>query len=257
MPPARHQYETYVRATPAQVWQAITDPAFTRQYFHGTAFDRPLVAQESYTTSRADGSPAVEGTVAVLDPPHHLVLTWHPLYDTALAAEPPGRVEWHVEAAGEGLTRVRVVHSDLAQSPLTWASVEHGWVWILDSMKTLLETGSPLPDVESEGPDATDAVGEWHRMQAVEANNSVWELIEKPDLPGPQLANIGAYLFPRSVFDLTLTESPRGEYEITEAVSLLAARGRFEVVEASYWLPIGNVPQWEAAQTADLAPAGG
>ena len=39
MPPARHQYETYVRATPAQVWQAITDPAFTRQYFHGTAFE--------------------------------------------------------------------------------------------------------------------------------------------------------------------------------------------------------------------------
>lgn len=181
MPPARHRYETYVRATPEQVWQAITDPAFTRQYFHGTAFDHPLVAQEPYTTSRTDGSPALEGTVEVVEPPHRLVLTWHPLYDAALAAEPPGRVEWHVEPAGEGLTRVRVVHADLAQSPLTWASVEHGWVWILDSMKTLLETGSPLPAAESEAPGATDAVGEWHRMQAVEANNSVWELIEKPD----------------------------------------------------------------------------
>ncbi len=88
-------------------------------------------------------------------------------------------------------------------------------------------------------------------------DGSLKDLIEKPDLPGPQLANIGAYLFPRSVFDLTLTESPRGEYEITEAVSRLAARGRFEVVEASYWLPIGNVSQWESAQTADLGPAGG
>lgn len=88
-------------------------------------------------------------------------------------------------------------------------------------------------------------------------DGSLKELIEKPDLPGPQLANIGAYLFPRAVFDLTLTESPRGEYEITEAVSLLAARGRFEVVEADYWLPIGNVAQWEAARHADLGPAGG
>jgi bifunctional UDP-N-acetylglucosamine pyrophosphorylase/glucosamine-1-phosphate N-acetyltransferase len=88
-------------------------------------------------------------------------------------------------------------------------------------------------------------------------DGSLKELIEKPDLPGPQLANIGAYLFPRSVFDLTLTESPRGEYEITEAVSRLAAKGRFEVIEAGYWLPIGNVPQWEAAQAADLGPAGG
>jgi bifunctional UDP-N-acetylglucosamine pyrophosphorylase/glucosamine-1-phosphate N-acetyltransferase len=86
-------------------------------------------------------------------------------------------------------------------------------------------------------------------------DGSLREVVEKPDIPGPQLANIGAYLFPRSVFDLTLPLSPRGEYEITDAVSQLAARGRFEVVEADYWFPIGNVEQWDAAQTADLRPA--
>jgi hypothetical protein len=26
-------------------------------------------------------------------------------------------------------------------------------------------------------------------------------------------------------------------------------------VPATYWLPIGNVSQWEAAQTADVRPA--
>jgi bifunctional UDP-N-acetylglucosamine pyrophosphorylase/glucosamine-1-phosphate N-acetyltransferase len=86
-------------------------------------------------------------------------------------------------------------------------------------------------------------------------DGSLKELVEKPDIPGPQLANIGAYLFPRAAFDLTLPLSPRGEYEITDAVSQLAARGRFEVIEAGYWLPIGNVPQWEAAQAADVGPA--
>src|SRR5262249_29459692 len=40
-------------------------------------------------------------------------------------------------------------------------------------------------------------------------------LLEKPDLPPPQLANTGAYVFPRSVFDIEITRSPRGEYEIT------------------------------------------
>jgi hypothetical protein len=54
-------------------------------------------------------------------------------------------VEWIVEAAGEGLTLLRLVHGDLALSPKTWANVQHGWVWILDGMKTLLETGQPLP----------------------------------------------------------------------------------------------------------------
>ena len=79
-------------------------------------------------------------------------------------------------------------------------------------------------------------------------------LVEKPTgLKPPQLANIGGYLFPSRVFDLKLTESPRGEYEITEAVSLLAAKNAFRVVEAAYWLPIGTVDAWNASQTADLS----
>jgi bifunctional UDP-N-acetylglucosamine pyrophosphorylase/glucosamine-1-phosphate N-acetyltransferase len=78
-------------------------------------------------------------------------------------------------------------------------------------------------------------------------------VVEKPEgLSAPQLANIGGYMFPKSVFDLTLPLSPRGEYEITDAVSQLAARGGFQVVEAKYWLPIGTIGQWEAAQKAEV-----
>ena len=67
--------------------------------------------------------------------------------------------------------------------------------------------------------------------------------------------NVGGYVFPRRVFDLTLPLSPRGEYEITDAVSQLAATGPFHVVAADYWLPIGTVEQWNAAQTADVSKA--
>src|SRR5215213_199478 len=49
-------------------------------------------------------------------------------------------------------------------------------------------------------------------------------------LKPPQLANIGGYVFPRGVFDLTLPLSPRNEYEITDAVTQLAAGGAFHVV---------------------------
>lgn len=59
-------------------------------------------------------------------------------------------MEWTVENAGKGLTRVRLVHCNLEQSPLTWQNVKDGWVWILNSMKTLLETGQPLPRVSEE-----------------------------------------------------------------------------------------------------------
>ena len=54
--------------------------------------------------------------------------------------------------SGAALTRVRLIHGDLAFSPLTWANVKDGWVWILDGMKTLLETGRPLPAAEVETP---------------------------------------------------------------------------------------------------------
>ena len=82
------------------------------------------------------------------------------------------------------------------------------------------------------------------------------QMREKPkDLTGRQLANIGAYLFPKSVFDIELKLSPRGEYEITDAVSILAERSPFHVVPATFWLPIGNVEAWEAAQKADIGKA--
>jgi bifunctional UDP-N-acetylglucosamine pyrophosphorylase/glucosamine-1-phosphate N-acetyltransferase len=78
------------------------------------------------------------------------------------------------------------------------------------------------------------------------------KLVEKPDLPGPQLANTGAYAFPRSVFDIEIKMSARGEYEITDYVTALAARQPVRVVQTSFWLPIGTVEVWQEAQNRDL-----
>jgi NDP-sugar pyrophosphorylase family protein len=77
-------------------------------------------------------------------------------------------------------------------------------------------------------------------------------LVEKPDLDGRHLANTGAYIFPREVFDIPLTLSPRNEYEVTQYVNELAKQHTVQVVEATFWLPIGNVEVWQAAQTMDL-----
>jgi NDP-sugar pyrophosphorylase family protein len=78
-------------------------------------------------------------------------------------------------------------------------------------------------------------------------------MVEKPDLTGRQMANIGAYLFPRWAMDIDLPLSPRGEYEITDAVSKVADAEPFYAVPATFWLPIGTVEAWQAAQTADLS----
>jgi NDP-sugar pyrophosphorylase family protein len=77
-------------------------------------------------------------------------------------------------------------------------------------------------------------------------------LVEKPDLDGRQLANTGAYLFPRAIFDEEAVLSKRGEYEITDQVSALAARQPVAVIQASFWLPISTVEIWQQAQTMSL-----
>jgi uncharacterized protein YndB with AHSA1/START domain len=150
-----HVYQIYIAASPAQVWAAITQSDWTRRYFHTTSFVEPPQRGQPYRTIRADGRVAIEGVIEEMQPPTvrspgRFVQTWHILYDAALEQEPPGRVEWTIENAGDGLTRVRLVHGGLEQSPLTWENVKDGWVWILDSMKTLLETGRRLPRVRDD-----------------------------------------------------------------------------------------------------------
>lgn len=180
----RHQYRIYIKAPIQRVWDALIEPDFTRRYFHGTAFDAPPQAGQPYRTSMGEGVPAVDGTVELMEPPHRLVMTWHVLYDAAMAEEPASRVEWTLREAADGLTQVDLVHGDLARSPLTWAHVRTGWVWILDGIKTLLETGEELPRAEDDpADDIDDAAGEWHRAQGIECNNSIWQLVGEPASP--------------------------------------------------------------------------
>jgi bifunctional UDP-N-acetylglucosamine pyrophosphorylase/glucosamine-1-phosphate N-acetyltransferase len=89
----------------------------------------------------------------------------------------------------------------------------------------------------------------------LKADGTLDKLVEKPPLDGRQLANTGAYLFPRDIFDSELTLSARGEYEITDYVTKLAARQPVHVVQARFWLPIGTVEAWQAAQARDLETA--
>jgi uncharacterized protein YndB with AHSA1/START domain len=147
-----HVYQIYIAATPDQVWAAITESEWTRRYFHSTEFVEPPKQGRPYLTVGVEGRRAVDGLIEQMQPPSagrpgRFVQTWHTRYDPELEREPPSRVEWTVENVGEGLTLVRLVHGHLDQSPLTWENVKDGWVWILNSMKTLLETGQPLPRV--------------------------------------------------------------------------------------------------------------
>ncbi len=73
---------------------------------------------------------------------------------------------------------------------------------------------------------------------------------EKDRLPTPGLVNAGAYLLPHRVLELTesIAPSPRGEFELTDAVTAwIAEGGEVEVVPTPSWVDIGTPEHLETA----------
>jgi uncharacterized protein YndB with AHSA1/START domain len=186
MAAAAHVYEIFISAPRQRVWDALIDTEYTTKYFHGTRFESTFEPGAPFVNRIVDADRlAADGTIEVFEPPSRLVYTWHVLYDVEMSEEPPGRVEWTLTQANEDdtVTRVTLRHGDLAKSPKTWENVRLGWVAIIDGMKTLIETGRPMPDVEGDDKPVPDEVeSAWHRTQAVDANNATWELLDGREL---------------------------------------------------------------------------
>ena len=93
----------------------------------------------------------IEGEVLEVDAPHRLVHTWHALFDSQLAGESTTTLTYELEEAAHGVTKLTITH-ELDGAPGAAAIVSGavaeaggGWGWIISDLKTLLETGAPLP----------------------------------------------------------------------------------------------------------------
>jgi uncharacterized protein YndB with AHSA1/START domain len=132
-------YSVVIKASPEQVWDAITKPEFTEQYFHGVRIELRDGRRFS-----AMGDFGWDEEVLEADPPRRLVHRWVSAHDEEMAAEEPSRVTWEIEPQDDGVTKLTVVHDQLEGAPKTAAGVAGGWMSILWSLKALLETGRPL-----------------------------------------------------------------------------------------------------------------
>jgi len=140
-------YQVFIKATPERIWEAITKPELTRQYFYGASVDSTVEVGAPWRYTGPDGSLWGDETVLEADPPHKLVVGWRSLYDPDLVDEPASRITWEIEPNEGGFSLLTLVHDRLEASPKTAASVTGmGWMMILSGLKTLLETGKPLAD---------------------------------------------------------------------------------------------------------------
>ncbi|NDJ60531.1 MAG: NTP transferase domain-containing protein [Chloroflexi bacterium] len=92
-------------------------------------------------------------------------------------------------------------------------------------------------------------------VAVTDTHGNLIRLHEKPPAgtyPPPVKVNIGGYKFNRSIFSYDLPLSERGEYEITDYVTWLAARENVAVVPTPFWRPIGTPDDLATAQDLDL-----
>jgi DNA-binding transcriptional ArsR family regulator/uncharacterized protein YndB with AHSA1/START domain len=149
-------YTTYIKTTPEQIWQALTDPAFTVRYW-GVELTSDWQVGSTITweykgVTMADPTQ----TVLVADVNRRLAYNWHaitsefaeligssPNEAAALAAEKRSNVTFDIEQMGD-LVKLTVTHGGFEAGSTILPGISEGWPTILASLKTLLETGEPL-----------------------------------------------------------------------------------------------------------------
>ncbi|NJN19493.1 MAG: metalloregulator ArsR/SmtB family transcription factor [Oscillochloris sp.] len=138
-------YQIVIKAPQEQVWEAITTPEFTSRYYYGSTLKTDLSVGSPFTYYMSDGTPIVEGEVVASEPPNRLVHSYHSLWPP-MNEDAPTQVTWELEAMPGGVTKVTVVHEEFQGETATYKGLQSGgWAWILSNMKTLLETGEPMP----------------------------------------------------------------------------------------------------------------
>jgi uncharacterized protein YndB with AHSA1/START domain/DNA-binding transcriptional ArsR family regulator len=150
-------YTTYIETTPEQLWQALTEPAFTQRYWNAT-FDTDWKPGSEMTWHLFDVTIAhPEQVVLESEPYRRLSYTWHSvppelaeeldLKEDAyehIAAEQRSKVTFDIEQHGE-IVKLTVVHDGFEPDSLMATMVSTGWPRVLSNLKTLLETGEVLP----------------------------------------------------------------------------------------------------------------
>jgi uncharacterized protein YndB with AHSA1/START domain len=141
-------YQLYIRATPEQIWEGITQPEHIERYFHGCRLDGPLVAGGRWVARNPGRTKLwIDAEIIEFEPARRLQHAWRALYEDELALEGESRVTWEIEPRDDGTCLLTVVHDRLDAAPKTAAGVAGaGWMHVLSGLKTLLETGTPLFD---------------------------------------------------------------------------------------------------------------
>ncbi len=134
-------YVTYITTTPEKLWNALTTPEFTRQYWFGSHFETDWRAGSSMKSCNPDGSIIFSGKILESNPFRRLAFTFkHVKHD---ADHAPSHVSYDLEPNGD-VVKLTVLHDNFEEGSEVFKGISGGWPMILAGLKSLLETGKPL-----------------------------------------------------------------------------------------------------------------
>jgi uncharacterized protein YndB with AHSA1/START domain len=141
MNPARFIYVSYIGTTPEALWDALVNPAVTRQYWdHENVSDWKPGSAWEHRRCDSKGTVDLTGSIIESEPPWRLALTWAPPADRSQTS----RIKFEI-APVLGVVRLTLTHEDLEANSTMLEEISKGWPMVLSRLKTLLETGKPLP----------------------------------------------------------------------------------------------------------------
>ena len=148
---AEFVYTTYITSTPQKVWDAITNPEFTRQYW-GKVNVSDWKPGSKWKMVSIDGPDVVNiiGEVLESRPPSRLVVSWASPENAGNMSE-HSRVTYEIEAIGP-VVRLNVVHDQLRAGSEMAAGISKGWPLVLSGLKSFLETGKSFDIMAVKGP---------------------------------------------------------------------------------------------------------
>lgn len=143
MSESRFVYVTYIRTTPEILWNALIDPAFTRQYWAGTHQVSDWKVGSDWKIMIPDGRVGDSGKIITFDPPRRLAMTWENQFMPDLKAEGHSTCTYDLESAGSAV-KLTVTHVMGKPNSKLIEGVSSGWPHLIASLKSLLETGESI-----------------------------------------------------------------------------------------------------------------
>ena len=134
-------YVTYIRTTPEQLWAALTDAEYMKQYWFGMHCESTWTAGSAWKMVSGTGQVTDAGEIISAEPPRRLVIRWRHENKPELKAEGESQCTMELEPVGPAV-KLSITHTIEREPSQFIAAVAGGWPKILSNLKSLLETGA-------------------------------------------------------------------------------------------------------------------